>query len=244
MIESPTSSTRILNRPALVVAASMAVVAMAVVLADLAYRLRGGLDAAPQSPWKSDEDGSVAELVGYGVLAVAALIALRLAASHSGWPVFSVWAGVIAFVGLDDLLTIHERVGGALSPVLGTRLGLDGQAWGELLAWGAAAVVAVAALSIGHRRSVAVARRASWHVVGAMAVLGLAAVGVDMVVAATEDSLGGTLGYGIAMAETAGELFGCGALLAVMVGIATGPGRSPQRVVEPARGRLERPARV
>ncbi len=125
---------------------------------------------------------------------------------------------VLLLVTADDMLQIHERGGGTLVRALGVEpaLGLDAQGWGELAVWAVLGAVSLAALVLTFLRSGHRARRVSWYLLACVGVLGVAAVGVDMMAIIVEPSVGGTTSWLIAMLESAGELAAAGLFLTVV----------------------------
>ncbi|MFC8922637.1 hypothetical protein [Cellulosimicrobium sp. NPDC057127] len=194
-------------------------VTLAFVGLDLAYRLGGGVADDPTSRAKIDEDGSFAEITAWVVMIVAAAVLANRAVALPRAPVLWAWAGMLVVVTADDSLMIHETAGGALARSLGWSgaLGLDAQGWGELAVWGVIGVVVGTALLVTFLRSGPLARRASGYLLGCVAVLGVGAVGVDMVAIVVEPYVGGTLSWVIAAAESAGELLAAGLFLTVAV---------------------------
>jgi hypothetical protein len=182
------------------------------VAADLLHRLTGGLASAPTSRWKIDEDGSWAEITAGGAMLVAAVLLARRARADERSAVLWVWAAVLVVVTADDLLRLHETGGAAVVDAarLGPALGLDAQGWGELAVWGALGAVSFAALTVTFLRSGAPARRVSLWLLACTVVLGVSAVGVDMLAIVVEPSLSGAVSWVVAMLESAGELAAAG----------------------------------
>lgn len=195
------------------------VVTLAFVGLDLAYRLGGGIVDDPTSRAKIDEDGSFAEITAWVVMLLAAAILVNRAVTVRRAPVLWAGAGMLLVVTADDSLMIHETAGRALARSLGWSgaLGLDAQGWGELTVWAVLGVVVGTALLVTFLRSGPLARRASRYLLGCVAVLGVGAVGIDMVAIVVEPYVGGTLSWVVAAAESAGELLAAGLFLTVAV---------------------------
>ncbi|MCK9795167.1 hypothetical protein M1843_15560 [Isoptericola sp. 4D.3] len=228
------------RRAALVGVACTLLVTLALVTGDLLYRLDDGVATDPSSPWKIDEDRSVAELVASAALLVAAALLARRARTLPQSPVLAAWAAVLLLVVADDLLRIHETVGGAVASRAGLTeaFGLDPQGWGELAVWGVLGAVSLAVLVATFLRSGPTARRVSWWLLGCVGVLGLAAVGVDMLAIVVEPFVAGDVSWVVAMLESAGELVAAGLFLTVAWcfhrATATVPAPSPEAVAVPA----------
>ncbi|MFC7879658.1 hypothetical protein [Isoptericola sp. NPDC057391] len=207
------------DRAVLVGVACTLLATLALVTGDLLYRLDDGVVTAPGSRWKIDEDRSFAELAaGTAMLGAAALLAHR-AVTLPRSAVLGVWAAVLVLVTADDLLQIHETAGGAVASGLGLgeRFGLDAQGWGELAVWGVLGLASLGALVVAYLHSGSAARRVSWALVGCVGVLGVGAVGVDMLAIVVDPHVSGTAGWVIAMLESAGELVAAGLFLTVAV---------------------------
>jgi hypothetical protein len=182
------------------------------VLGDLLYRLDGGVTNVPTSRWKIDEDGSFAEITAWVAMLAAAALLVASARRTPRSAILWTWAGLLLVVTADDALQIHEKGGAAAVDALGLgpALGLDAQGYGELAVWGVLGLAGLAALVVTWRHSGPPARRVSLYLVGVVAVLGVSAVGVDMMAIVVEPAIDGTLSWVIAMAESSGELFAAG----------------------------------
>lgn len=83
-------------------------------------------------------DWSVAEMVGYGKWALCAVL-LGLAWRRSGLASYGAMALVLCVMTLDDLLQIHERLGGVIGN--SGHVGGNAQDMGELVVFGSFAVL-------------------------------------------------------------------------------------------------------
>jgi hypothetical protein len=218
------------RRSAVVGTALSLVVTIGFVVGDLVHRVTGGLTDDPASRWKIDEDGSFAEITAWVAMTGAAALLVASARRIPRTPILWTWAGLLLLVTADDALRIHETGGRAVVDALGLgpTLGLDAQGWGELVVWGALGLVVLAALVATWWRSGPEARRVSVHLLGVVAVLGVSAVGVDMVAIVVEPAVDGVQSWLVAMTESAGELFAAGLFASVAWTFwTTGP--SPRR---------------
>lgn len=203
-------------------------VAAAFVGLDLAYRLGGGPADDPTSRLKMDEDGSYAEIVAWVAMVLAAALLAQRALALPRAPVLAVWAAMLLVVTADDALMIHETAGGAVARGLGWTgaLGLDAQGWGELTVWAGIGAVVGTALLLTFLRSGRLARRTSGYLLACVGVLGVGAVGVDMIAIVAEPYVDGTLSWLIAAAESGVELLAAGLFLTVAVGLLVATPRS------------------
>jgi hypothetical protein len=141
------------------------------------YNLLHKDDATPiHFRWRIGADHSYAEFFGYAkALAVVALLisAHRLS---SKW-MYSVWAGVFAYVVLDDALLIHERLGRALA-------GPSSSDWewdmGQLATWGVVGLALLAITVASLVRSSGQERTNGVLLLATLLALGFFAVAIDL----------------------------------------------------------------
>jgi hypothetical protein len=130
--------------------------------------------------WHIGYDRSYLEIFGY--LKMMVIIGLLIAMLRRDRPVYLALAIIFVFALLDDSLEIHETLGAriadglALRPFAGLRL-VD---FGELLFWASAGVVLLSLAAIGVVRTAGRDRANGLLLLGALAVLMVFAVGVDM----------------------------------------------------------------
>jgi len=131
-------------------------------------------------------------MFGYLEELIAAAIFVFLFAKHRQ-VILLAWAGVFAFLALDDAFQGHEKVGGRIARGLSldsfSFLGVDGirgQDLGELIAAGFFLVPILVGLSFGYVRATPRWRRFSIGLVGLLAVLAFCGVVVDFFVNALD----------------------------------------------------------
>ncbi|GAA4391215.1 hypothetical protein AB0I45_08725 [Brevibacterium sp. NPDC049920] len=224
-----------------------AIIASVIVLAvligfDMLHRLnttRGAFPAFADPLFNADRDRGFAETLGYLQLVVAAgaliYTALHLPRARIHYAIAAAFLVVIA----DDSLELHENWGGALAERFGfeSGLGLRGQDFGELLAWGLMGIPVVLALGISWILSGARARRQAWVIVAGLAALVLFAAILDMLHPAS--GLWGwpeRLRYGVTLLEVVGEI---GSMIFIM---AASLFFALRQRVEKAERRADRPA--
>lgn len=132
-------------------------------------------------PWNLSMDGSYGELFDYLKTALGVLL-LIVARVRSPQPAYSAWAAVFALVVADDALQLHEQAEGALGGLLHLRgwLGLRPEDVASLFIVSGIAAVLVPALVTAHVRSDTLARRHSLLLAACFVLLGLFAVGFDL----------------------------------------------------------------
>jgi len=127
--------------------------------------------------WNIGFDHSYAEMFGYAKLAV--LIALLIATCRlSRKSIYAIWAGVFAYVLLDDALLIHERLGRAVAGPSGSTWAWD---MGQLAVWILTAVILLAITVTALARSSGQDRTNGILLLVAVAALGFFAVIIDLV---------------------------------------------------------------
>ena len=140
------------------------------------YNLLHKDDATPLDfRWRIGADHSYAEMFGYAkVIAVVALLiwAHRLSRKR----MYSVWAGVFAYVVLDDALLIHERLGRAVAGPSRSDWAWD---MGQLAVWIAVGLVLLAITVASLVRSSGQERTNGVLLLVALLALGFFAVAVD-----------------------------------------------------------------
>lgn len=147
---------------------------------------------ASKSRFNLAEDWSLAEMVGYLKELAAAAVCVWLYVKHRQL-ILLAWAGILAFLALDDSLQGHEKVGGRIARGFDLEsfsfLGVDGirgQDLGELIAAGAFLVPMLVALVAGYRRAEPRWRRFSLGLAGLLALLAFCGVVVDFFVNALD----------------------------------------------------------
>jgi hypothetical protein len=124
-----------------------------------------------------DTEWGLAERIQYGKEGAIALLLGRLAVrARSG--LLATWSLLFVYVLLDDALMLHETLGLALEAALGvpSMLGMPGNAWAEVLVFGAVGVVFLAALALAARTAGPEERRRSallLIMLGALALCGV-----------------------------------------------------------------------
>jgi len=184
--------------------------------------------------WNGDLDGSFVEIVGHAQVVATAVVLLvvalfRRAAVHAAW--------ALAFTGLflDDFLQGHERLGSLLAvawslPAVG---GLRAQDLGEVLAWGAEAVVLGLVVAVATAFSSPRGRRDSLVLLGCMVVIAIFGVGVDQAHIVLEPHLPHLAVIGVTLTETTGELGGMSLALLAAARMLTPSTAEPARTAEP-----------
>lgn len=212
------------------------------VVIDMMHRLentRGIFPAFANPLFNADRDRGFAESFGYLqlVIAGAALVytALHL---HRAWIHYAITAAFLVVIA-DDSLELHENWGGALADGLGfeSGMGLRGQDFGELLAWGLMGVPVLLALGIAWIFTGARARRQAWVIVAGLAALVFFAAILDMLHPAS--GLWGwpeRVRYGLTLLEVVGEI---GSMIFIM---AASLFFALRQRVEKREGLTERPA--
>lgn len=146
-----------------------------------------GLLGYPES-WRFSltHDWSIGEIVQY-LKYVVMLVALTSLWRDSREFMYAVWMAIVAYLLLDDGLTIHETVGDLIAGSLAypAALGLRPRDFGELTVLALVAVIIVGLLVWTYLRSATSARHFCLRLVGAMVLLAFFAAGVDMVHAMT-----------------------------------------------------------
>jgi len=129
------------------------------------------------SRWHIGTDRSYAEMFGY--LKMASIVVLLLATYRlSEKRMYSIWAGIFAYVLLDDALLIHERLGRAVAGPSGSTWAYD---MGQLLVWILVGIFLLA-ISIGALVLSSGQNRANGILLlGTLLALGFFAVLVDLV---------------------------------------------------------------
>lgn len=179
---------------------------------DMLHRLnttRGAFPAFANPLFNADRDRGFAETLGYLQLVVAAgaliYTALHLPRARVHYAIAAAFLVVIA----DDSLELHENWGGALAGRFGfeSGLGLRGQDFGELLAWGLMGIPVLLALAITWIFTGQRARRQAWVIVAGLVALVFFAAILDMLHPAS--GLWGwpeRVRYGITLLEVIGEV--------------------------------------
>lgn len=190
-------------------------------LADLLHGRQVWQPLAEDRRFNVNLDGSYIEVLGYGLLLAAAIVLAAVASRRPSARVLVAWASVLTLVALDDALQLHERGGEMLVASLGLRAaaGLRAVDFGELVVWAALGACSLLVLCVGHRCSGPSARRQSWWLAGALAVLVFFAVVVDMGHIALQSVVTGRGERLISWIEAAGELLGTALLLSVAIHI-------------------------
>jgi hypothetical protein len=142
----------------------------------------GGSPAATEwlatSHWSVERDRGIPELFGYALLLVA-IGGLLVLGRRRSRPVLYAWAATFGLILLDDQMMVHERGGRILVRLLGSPaeiFGVRAQDVGELVVWGALAVLPLVAVVVLHRLSDAPTRRVSTAlgvVLGALVLFGV-----------------------------------------------------------------------
>lgn len=210
---------------------------LVLVAGDVAHHLawdRGVLPYFRWAKWRADLDLSFAELFGYLQVAGSVLL-LVLVLRRTRQPAVGAWALVLATIVADDALMIHERGGEALVGLLSLPAvaGLRPADLGELLTWALLGSVLLVVLLWAHLRSGPDARRRSWQLGGAIALLAVFAVGLDMVEIALEGVVSPGLGTALTYIESWGELVSMTVLLALawsFLRATTPPEQAPRAV--------------
>ena len=186
--------------------------------------------------WNGDADGSFVEILGH-VQVVATAVVLLVAALFRRSAVHAAWA--LAFTGilLDDFLQGHGRLGRALSvawslPEVG---GLRAQDLGEVLIWGAEAVVLGSIVVVATALSSPRGRRDSLVLLGCTVVIAIFGVGVDQAHIVLEPHLPHLAVIGVTLTETTGELGGMSLALLAAARMLTPSTAEPAGAAEPAR---------
>ncbi len=178
------------------------------------------LDLAYQLGWSQDPslslslDGGYAELFQYAKeLWVGACLGGLAAKSRQ--PVYAVLAAFFFYLLLDDALGWHERAGVWVAETLrlGPFFSLRAQDIGETLFLGGVGAAALVSGLVSYRRSDLRSREVARRLAGAVGVLAIFGVGVDLLHQAFREV--DILGYVLMVAEDGGELL-------VMSGIAAG----------------------
>ena len=155
--------------------------------------------------WLLRAEGGWPEQFGHAKQAAcAAALLLLWRRTRSG--VFAAWAAVFACALVDDRLRVHERAGGWMARQLSLPqevAGLRGQDLGELVVWGLAAVLLLAAVAVLHRRSPGQVRAASRRLAVVVAGYAFFGVVVDQLHAM---AAGGALDRTLGVVEDGGEL--------------------------------------
>ncbi len=182
----------------------------ALVLANLVLGLLKLNDASVDyyGPWNLSMDGSYGELFDYlkTALLVLFLIVARL---RSRQPAYSAWAATFLLVVLDDALQLHEQAETALVELLRLHgwLGLRPADVASLVIAGGIAAVVVPSLVTAHGRSDTLARRHSLLLAACLVLLGLFAVGFDLVHAELDQRAAGSAIVSLAgLVEDGGEM--------------------------------------
>lgn len=164
--------------------------------------------------WNGRLDGSHAELVGY-VFLIFSVAFLLATAAHRKIGVYAAWGAVAFFLLLDDSLQVHERIGRALTHrfKLPEILGLRGQDLGEIIVWGALGLFLGALVVIAHVKAPNYARRDSYLITGAVFLIGIFAVLLDLLDIAIFSEAHVRTQTLVGLAETAGEVASMGLLL-------------------------------
>jgi hypothetical protein len=156
-------------------------------------------------------------------------------------PVFAIWAGIFAFLLVDDAGQIHEQMGvwlGQLN-VLPTMFGLRQNDVGELLFAGAIGVVTVTSVGLAYWRGSEQTRRISRDVL--LLVLALAVMGVFVdvlhVISYLQQSLFAQV---LLVIEDGGEMLVMSTLTAYCFHVASHDGRAPVGLWEDLRARITR----
>jgi hypothetical protein len=184
--------------------------------------------------WSVGLDGGYPEFVQYAKF-VWVVVLLLVAAVTRGTASLVAWIPLFAYLGLDDMLELHERWGSEmeLAGDLAPRLGLEPQAVGELLFAGLVALAAVAVLSVAWVASRREIRSIFLDLVVLTALFAVFVVGVDLLHSAV-DSPWPTMILGTL--EDGGEMLTLSLLTAYLFHIALG-GSSP-RTLAKVRGHL------
>lgn len=130
--------------------------------------------------WHIGYDRSYLEIFGYlKMILIIGLLATVLARRR---PIYLALIIIFVFVLLDDSLEVHETLGARIAEGLALRpfAGLRPVDFGELLFWASAAVVLLSVAAIGLARTAGRDRANGLLLLGALAVLAVFAVGVDM----------------------------------------------------------------
>ena len=127
--------------------------------------------------WHIGSDDSYAEMFGYAKAAAVVALLIATHCQSRKW-MYSIWAGVFAYVLLDDALLIHERLGRALAGPSSSDWAWD---LGQLAVWLAVGMVLLAITVASLVRSAGQDRTNGGLLLVALLALGFFAVGVDLV---------------------------------------------------------------
>lgn len=168
--------------------------------------------------WSIHTDGGYPEIVQYVKCLVAAVLALVGAARRS--PSLAVWAAILAYIALDDMLRLHEQAAG-IDVVERLTAGRDvpQQVLGELVVAGSIGLVTVSLVAIGWWAACGAARRAHVDLLALIVLFGAFSVLVDLV----HGMVGGSwAGMALGVLEDGGELVVLSLVVAYAVHLVSG----------------------
>lgn len=198
------------HRPTRRLAVALLVFDGLLILANVVLGLLKLRDAAVDyyGPWNLSVDGSCGEVFDYLKTALLVLL-LIVARVRSPQPAYSAWAATFLLVDLDDALQLHEQAETALAELLRLRgaLGLRPEDVASVVLGGAIAVLLVPTLVAAVVRSDLAARRLSLLLAACLVLLGIFAVGFDLLHSELDQRTAGSGIVSLAgLAEDGGEM--------------------------------------
>lgn len=171
--------------------------------------------------WDVTVDGGYPEFLQYlkfawvAVLLIAATLIRRA-------PTLLLWIPLFAYLALDDVLEIHENVGGNLAIALGLEpaAGLRAQDLGELLIGVFVALFGLTLFAVGSILSRPAVRRIFIDVLLLIATMAFFAIGVDIIHSMVRGM--GVLEAGVGLLEDGGEMVALSLIVSYLFHIALG----------------------